>query len=584
MCSIIGQTSDELVGENILEGLKKMEYRGYDSAGIAVVSKGKISITKEVGKVQEVNKKVDLGSLNGFSGIGHTRWATHGGVTKENAHPHLCDDGSFAVVHNGIIENYGKLKQKLENEHYVFKSQTDTEVIPNLLSYHYAKTCDIKEAILETVKELEGNYSFVAMSSDGQIIGVKHFEPLILGIREHGCVLASDLLGFDDTVEKIVDLDNKQFVMIRNNRFRIYNFEGKIVDFKISQIPTIIKENSKGKFEHFTLKEIMEQKDTILSAGYGYEKEIQEIGNAVKTTNPVFSGSGTSYYAGLVAQYLFPMFTENSISIIKSSETKFCEHFLRPESNIIAISQSGESADVLESVDIAERNNMSVMSVVNSTTSSLTKRSKISIGLNCGPEIGVAATKSFTSQLAIFYKIADYMSGGRINPDFAGLASSIRQFLKSNNIENIAKIIKDANSIYVLGRGIHYPIAMEGSLKIKELSYIHAEGYSTGELKHGPLSLMDKSVYVIVICPEDETFQENLSNIHEIKARGAKVIGISNIYNDMFDYFIEIPKVDEIMYPIIEVIPFQLIAYYAALERGEDPDYPRNLAKCVTVK
>ena len=584
MCSIIGQTSNELVGDNIIEGLKKMEYRGYDSTGVAVSAKGEITISKGVGKVQEVNKKINLKSLNGHSGIGHTRWATHGGVTEENAHPHLSADGSVAVVHNGIIENYKKLKQKLENEKYFFKSQTDTEVIPNLISFHYAKTHDIKDAILETVKELKGNYSFVAMLADGRIIGVKHFEPLILGIREHGCVLASDILGFDDTVKNIIDLNDCQFVIIRNNKFNVYDFEGKNADFKMSDIPASIKNNSKGKFEHFTLKEIIEQKDSILTAGNGYEKEIQEIANAVKSKNTTFSGSGTSYYAGLVAQYIFPMFTGNSIGVIKSSETKFSEHFLKPNSNIIAISQSGESADVLESVDIAKRNDMSVISVVNSTTSSLAKRSNISVGLNCGPEIGVAATKSFTSQLAVFYKIADKMSKGRIDPDFVSLSSSIRQFLKNNNIEYIAKIIKNTESIYVLGRGIHYPIAMEGALKIKELSYIHAEGYSTGELKHGPLALMDESVYVIVICPEDETFQENLSNIHEVKARGAKVIGISNNNNEMFDHFIEIPKVDEIMYPMIEVIPFQLLAYYTALERGEDPDYPRNLAKCVTVK
>ena len=586
MCSIIGCLSTSEVTPVLLNGLKKMEYRGYDSAGIAVASKNKILIKKGVGKVKEVEQELDLKSLNGYSGIGHTRWATHGAVSDINAHPHMCNDDSFVVVHNGIIENYKELKNKLEKSGYVFKSNTDTEIIPNLLSHNFRQIKDIKKSLIKTISELKGNYSFIVMSKNGNIIAVKHYEPLILGIQKDRkrYTIASDLLGFME-IEDIVDIENKQFVMISSEGFKVYDFEGNEVPYSVSRIPQKIKDANKGDFEHFTLKEIHEQTNSISLAGNESEQAINEFIKTIKGKNIVLTGSGTSYYAGLLARYLFPMYINNSIDVIKSSEMKFSEHFLKPNSVLIAISQSGESADVLESVEIAKRNEMSITSIVNAMTSSLARESNVSIGLNCGPEIGVAATKSFTSQLAIFYKIADRLSKEKIKPKLDKVSLDIAKLLRnSSRIKDISKELSNAKDIYVLGRGIHYPIAMEGALKLKELTYIHAEGVSFGELKHGPLALMDESAYVIVINPEDETYQENLSNIHEIKARGAKVIGIANKNSDMYDQFIEIPTVPELLYPLVEIIPFQLLAYYITLERGLDPDYPRNLAKCVTVK
>ncbi|MDH3312921.1 MAG: glutamine--fructose-6-phosphate transaminase (isomerizing) [Nitrosopumilus sp.] len=588
MCSIIGYASSEQVTSTLLKGLKKMEYRGYDSAGIAVASNNQLLVQKEIGRVKDLEQKLDLKYTTGHAGIGHTRWATHGGVSKINAHPHMCNDESIGVVHNGIIENYDELKNKLIARGYSFKSKTDTEIIPNLLSYHFNQTNDIKQSIIKTVYELKGNYSFIALIRNETMVAVKHHEPLILGIENDGkgYVLASDILGFTEKTEDIIDMDNNQFAIILSNGFKMYDFKGNTSSYLISKLPQKHKEVNKENFEHFTLKEINEQPATIVSTGNENEQTIDAFTKSIrKKENIVITGSGTSYYAGLMARYLFPMFINNAINVIKSSEMKFSEHFLNPSSILVAISQSGESADVLEAISIAKNRGLSITSVVNVMRSTLAKESDYAIGLNCGSEIGVAATKSFTSQLAIFYKIADKLSEGKIGLNFNEISQAMSKIIKEDDkVKKISKELKNVHDIYVLGRGIHYPIAMEGALKIKEITYIHAEGMSAGELKHGPLALMDKSAFVIILNPEGDTYQDNLSSIHEIKARGAKIIGISNKNNENYDYFIEIPKISEILYPLIEVIPLQQLAYYTSLEKGLDPDYPRNLAKCVTVK
>jgi len=587
MCSIIGCIANSDVSEPIVEGLKKMEYRGYDSVGVATNSDSNILLKKGIGRVNAVNLDLKLDSMPGHVGVGHTRWATHGQVNKINAHPHLCSDNSIAVVHNGIIENYSELRKNLERNGVIFKSETDTEVIPNLLGSYMKETGNLKKTIMKTVSRLSGQYSFISLFEDGSLVAARFHEPLIMGIGEKEYFISSDVLGFIEKTNQVIYLNNEEFVIIDDKGYRIYDFNGNPVEH---EIVTISKQNNivnKNGYKHFTRKEIFEQPSTIPNTVNNPNNNWKKFTEIIQNSSKVyFTGSGTSYNVALVAKYLFPMYTTISPEAIMSSEMAYSKDRLQENSLLIAISQSGESADVLEAAAIAKEKGLKVISVVNSKASSLERVSEASLGLYCGAEIGVAATKSFTSQLSVFYKIIELISKQHIIFDAEKVSNLILETLDSEStIINLAKEMKNSTDVYILGRGIHYPIAKEGALKIKELSYIHAEGFPTGELKHGPLALMDESSYVIAINPEDNTYQNNLSNIQEVKARGGKIIGISNKDHEVYDHWIKIPNVESnILYPIIETIPFQLLAYHMSLEKGEDPDYPRNLAKCVTVK
>jgi len=584
MCSIIGCISKSDASVPLVKGLKRMEYRGYDSVGVATNIGSKILVKKGVGKVNDVNSNLKLDTMHGNVGIGHTRWATHGQVSMINAHPHLCHDSSIAVVHNGIIENYAELRKELEGKGINFKSETDTEVIPNLLGWYLRQTNNVKEAIMKTVSNLRGQYSFVAMMQDGSLVAAKFHEPLLVGVGENESFVSSDVLGFIEKTDQVIYLEDEQFIMMNDKGFQIYNFRGEPISYNTVKVSKQLNDVDKKGFEHFTRKEIFEQPKTILNTIDSNEwvPFIKILKNAPKV---YITGSGTSYNTALVAKYLLPLYTKISPEPIMSSEMDYSKNRLEKNSLLIAISQSGESADVLEAVSIAKEKGLDVISVVNSLTSSLERESDVSLGLYCGPEIGVAATKSFTSQITVFYKIVELMSK-QASFNFKSVSRAISEILdKESEIIRLARDLKDASDIYILGRGIHYPIAKEAALKIKELSYIHAEGFPTGELKHGPLALMDKSSYVIIINVEDDAYQSNLSNIQEVKARGAKIIGLSNKNHEIYDHWIQIPKIEPtILYPLVEIVPFQLLAYYTAIERGEDPDYPRNLAKCVTVK
>ncbi|MEO9276921.1 MAG: glutamine--fructose-6-phosphate transaminase (isomerizing) [Nitrososphaera sp.] len=586
MCSIIGYLGINPAAPIIVKGLKRMEYRGYDSVGVATFSDNQIVVRKGVGKVIEVNNQAKLDQLAGNIGIGHTRWATHGMVTDVNAHPHPSSTGEVAIVHNGIIDNYDELKKNLQQKGYTFKSQTDSEVIANLLQYHHDKTKDKKKSILETVNHLKGNYAFVAVFEDGTLAAARMHEPLILGIGKDGYFISSDVLGFVEHTDEVIYLDNKEFVMIDSRGIKIFDFDGNPIQHQITKVSKEFADVYKGEFAHFTLKEISEQPKTIANAANNTKLELDLAADFVKHARSLYiTGSGTSYNAALIAKFLFSRFAKIKVEPVISSEVQFSPDMFEPQSILIAISQSGESADVLEAVKFAKNAGSKIISIVNIMTSSLVQQSAISIGLNCGPEIGVAATKSFTSQLAVLYKIVDKICGGCIGLEFDNISESIKKILSDDSkIQEIAKKFKDVSDIYVLGRGIHYPIASEASLKLKELTYIHAEGLPGGELKHGPLALMDSNSYVIIINPNDSTYNDTLTSAREIKARGAKVIGISDKPSDAYDFWIEIPAINEALYPFIEIVPIQLLAYYAALEKDADPDYPRNLAKSVTVK
>ncbi|MGI9565581.1 MAG: glutamine--fructose-6-phosphate transaminase (isomerizing) [Nitrosopumilus sp.] len=587
MCSILGLSSDRDVAPIIVDSLKKMEYRGYDSVGVAVKNESEISVKKGVGKVKDVNNDIQMDKLQGHSGIGHTRWATHGGVTVENAHPHLCNSSSIGVVHNGIIENYAELRKDLEKNHnVVFKSSTDTEVIPNLLQVYFEKSHDVKRAVMDTVQRLKGHYAFVALFKNGEMVGVRNHEPLILGIGENDLLLTSDVIGLPENFNSVVYIDNNQFVIIDDHKHKIYDFQGHAAQFAIKKIPKNYQNVTKGEYEYFTAKEIFEQPDTILVAGDEDNDYLQKIVDFIRDSDYVYvTGSGTSYHISVIAKYLFSRFAGKKVEHVMASEMKYSSRYIIPNSTLFAISQSGESADVLEAVSICKKKNAKILSMVNSKNSALARDSVFSIGLNCGPEIGVAATKSFTSQMAILYKIADKLCDGCLAVDFKTVSDAYAKMLSdTSKIQELAKAIKDIQNLFVIGRGIHYPISKEGALKIKEITYVHAEGIAGGELKHGPLALMDSSTYVIVINPDDDSYVDNISSVHEIKSREAKVIGISNKPDPSYDYWIQIPTIREDLYPLIEIIPLQLIAYYLALERKIDPDYPKNLAKSVTVK
>ena len=584
MCSIIGYSGKNSAAPILVKGLQKMEYRGYDSVGIATESENKIVVKKGVGRVVEVNNAVQLDKLPGNIGIGHTRWATHGKVTEKNAHPHSSNSGKIAIVHNGIVENFEELKSDLQNKGYEFQSETDTEVIANLIQLNLDETSDVKQSIIKTVNQIKGHYSFVAIFDDGTLAAARFHEPLIVGVGKNGNYLSSDVLGFIENTDDAIYVDNEDFVIINDSGIHIFDFDGTPVKYQITKVSKEFADVYKGDYAHFTIKEISEQPDTILRAVDNNQIQ-QFVDNIKQAKNLYITGSGTSYNAAEIAKYLMSKFAKIKINTLISSELPFSPNEIEPDSTLITISQSGESADVLEAVKIAKESNAKILSIVNLLNSSLSQQSSLAIGLNCGPEIGVAATKSFTSQLAILYKITDQLCNGCINPDWKKVSDAISHVLSNNlKIKELAKNLKEITDIYVLGRGIHLPIAREAALKLKELSYIHAEGIPGGELKHGPLALMDSNVYVIIINPSDSTYNDTLNSANEIKARGAKIIGISDKKNDVYDHWIEIPSVDEALYPIVEIVPIQLLAYYSALEKKTDPDYPRNLAKSVTVK
>ena len=586
MCSIIGYYGDNSAAPILVKGLKRMEYRGYDSVGVATKFDNKIEVKKGIGKVSDVNKTFQLDKLPGKIGIGHTRWATHGKVTDSNAHPHPSNSGKIAIVHNGIIENFQELKENLEKDGYTFKSETDSEVIANLIQQNFEQTSDVKETIEKTVSKLKGHFAFVAMFENGVLAAARYHEPMIIGVGKKEYFLSSDVLGFIEQTDDAIYIDNGNFVLLDSSGIQIYDFEGSPVKHQITKVSKEFADAYKGDYAHFTLKEISEQPDTILNAGKNTTDAIEQATDFIRHAKTLYiTGSGTSYNAALVAKYLMSKYAKIKLETIISSELITLPDSIEPNSILIAISQSGESADVLEAVNIAKKSNAKILSIVNMLTSSLVQESSLVMGMNCGPEIGVAATKSFTSQLAILYQITESLCDGCIGVDFNKVSQDISKILSDHSsIQKIAKKLKDVSDIYILGRGIHYPIASEAALKLKELTYIHAEGIPGGELKHGPLALMDSNVYVIIINPNDSTYNDTITSASEIKARGAKIIGISDKNNDVYDHWIEIPSVEEPIFPIIEIIPIQLLAYYSALEKDTDPDYPRNLAKSVTVK
>jgi glucosamine--fructose-6-phosphate aminotransferase (isomerizing) len=588
MCSIIGMISKNTVAPALVESLKRMEYRGYDSVGVATLSTNKIYVKKGIGKVGQVNNSLNLAAMEGFVGIGHTRWATHGGVTDYNAHPHPCCTNEIALVHNGIIENYLPLKEELVKAGHRFRSETDTEVIVHLLEEYYKIDRDIKHAMIETVKRLEGSFAFVAMFANGTLAGARLDEPLVIGISDKTYYASSDVLGFLQYTDQAIFLDNRDIAIIGEAGLNIFNFNGDPVTRDITKVAWELADANKGEFAHYTLKEIFEQRTSVETATYQEDHKVKAFCDAITSANNILvTGSGSSYHTSLIFSMLGTRFLKKHFEPVMASEFKYNMDSIDKDTVIIAISQSGETADVLSATKLASAAGAKILSIVNVQTSSLARIADVSLSIKAGPEIGVAATKSFTGQVSLCYAILDKISQGKVGFDRKTVSDKISKMLAgSSSIEKLVNMtMPTVNDIYILGRSIHFPIALEGALKMKELAYVHAEGIAAGELKHGPLALMDKNAVVFVLNPDDKTYMDTLSSAYEVKARGAKIIGISNVPNKVYDEMIEIPKMEsEFLYPLVEIIPLQLFSYYLALQHNADPDFPRNLAKSVTVR
>jgi len=595
MCGIVGYITkdfDNKTPEVLFNMLKKLTYRGYDSWGFAFKEKNKIKIMKDVGDIEKVTLNLNLSSN---VGIGHTRWATHGKVSKENAHPHSSCDGNIVIVHNGIIENYKDIKEELEKIGHKFISDTDTEVIVHLIEENYKTKKDLLESIADSFNILNGSYAFVVISTylDG-IIAVRKGAPLIIGVDKNEAYISSDVISFLENTRNVIYLEDGECGIIKNGPkgidIKIFDVKTKKdVKKEIKNIKWSLEEATKQGFEHFMIKEIFEQPNAIRNALLQDKNSMLNIAMEIlRAKNIVITACGTSRYAAIIGRYLFSKIAKKFCDVIMASEFHYFSDSIDKNTLVIAVSQSGETADVLTGVKKAKENGAKIISIVNVVDSSLTRLSDYVIYINAGPEICVAATKSFTAQLIIFYLLAFSMIN---NFEYAKnklleISKILEENLKKNNknIKEIAKKIKDFKDFYYIGRGINFAMASEGALKMKEISYIHAEGMPAGELKHGTIALIEKDTPVIAVCPNDYTFYETISNVEETKARGALVIGISDIKDNTFDYWIEIPSVEEIFYPIVTIIPLQLLAYHVAVEKGLNPDKPRNLAKSVTVK
>ncbi len=609
MCGIFGCIVKEGQAAPLIHAsLKRLEYRGYDSVGIATMQDGKISLKKDQGKIDDVNRLLDLDDLPGNLGIGHTRWATHGAPLKVNAHPHMDCTGNLVIVHNGIIENFSELKLELENSGHVFVSKTDTEVIAHLIEEILEKKPKLKlaEAVLEAVKRLDGSYAIAVISTKepDKIVCARNESPLVIGLSKNGFYFASDIPAFLPLTDKAVFIEDGELVSLSATGYEIRNIENsKVVTRKPKIIDWTPEMAVKQGYMHFMIKEIHEQPATLRNTLRLQEHYLDLISTFLDRANEVFLvACGTSYHACLAASYMFSKLAFLPTYPVYASE--FVEQHgksVNIDSTILAVSQSGETADTLAAVTCAQQRAATILSLTNGIGSTLTRVSRVYIGQQSGPEIGVAATKTFTSQLSVLAQIALRLSKkrGKISQDemdhieerlekLPDIVETIIQ-TQEEKVKQISKKYKDAKIFYFLGRGISTATAYEGRLKLMEIAYIPSIAFPAGESKHGPISLVEPGFPVVFICAKDGTRKTLISNIMEMKARGASIIAVIEEGDDeikeLADDYIEVPKgVPEVLSPIPYAIPLQLFAYYITLEKGQNPDTPRNLAKSVTVK
>lgn len=593
MCGIVGCIlKDNQAAPVLLDCLKRLEYRGYDSVGIATYSSSGIKIKKDKGEIEEVFDRFNSKELPGKIGISHVRWATHGLPTPENSHPHTDCEGKIAVVHNGIIENYKELKNQLESEGHHFNSQTDTEIIAHLIEKYHKQGLGLEESMHQAIAKLQGSYAFAVISADepGKIVGAKKESPLILGMGDGEYFLASDVPAMLHHTRRVIYLADNETFVIDSDGFTVKDVNRKVVDKKIENIKWTPEMAQKGGYDHFTLKEIHEQPDAVKNTLFELIEIEKVVSKFPKFKKITFVACGTSYHASMVGKYLFEGLLGLPTEVLLASEFEYGVSSLDPESLVIFISQSGETADTLKALKIANKK-AETLAIVNVLGSTATREADHVIYTRAGPEIGVAATKTYVSQLTCIYLLVASMGNDKeLLEQLHHVPDLMEKILPcEDDIRNMANNYKDACDFFYIGRGFSYPTAMEGALKLKEITYIHAEGYAAGELKHGPLALIDDEVPVVAIVPPGKSHDKTLNNLEEVKARGARVIALGSADDDVlkseaYDMIRFSPEISELLSPLLYVLPLQLLSYHISVARGIDPDKPKNLAKCVTVE
>ncbi len=612
MCGIIGYIGKKQAVPILLDGLKRLEYRGYDSAGISVITSGptsKILTLKATGKVAMLEEKVSSQHIISNTGIAHTRWATHGKPCNKNCHPHLDCNGNISVVHNGIIENYQQLKNQLIKNGHHFSSETDSEIVAHLIE-EFCKKMDFREAVLQSLKLLKGTYGLAILHKDhpAQMIVARLGSPLLLGVGKEEFIVASDACAIVQYTDKVVYLEDGEVALITPEGFEVMNIKNKKIEKKVSTLDWDMEQAQKNGFPHFMLKEAFEQPESVKNAMRGRISKadgmarlggLRDVEKKLKNINRIVIVScGTSYYAGLVGEYMLEEYAGIPVEVEYASEFRYRKPILNRKTAVIAISQSGETADTLAAILEAKNKGALTLGIINTVGSTIARETEAGVYNHAGPEMGVASTKAFTSQLTILTLLTVFLgrqremslvTGQRILQELEKIPAQIETILKQGKeIKKIALKYKNYADFLYMGRKYNFPIAMEGALKIKEIAYVHCAGYPSGEMKHGPIALIDKNFPSLFVVPKDSVYEKNISGMQEIKARGGKIIAIATVgdkeIKKQANDVIFIPKTLEMLTPLLSVIPLQLLAYYVGVSKGYDVDKPRNLAKSVTVE
>ncbi|WGQ07976.1 glutamine--fructose-6-phosphate transaminase (isomerizing) [Pedobacter gandavensis] len=612
MCGIVGYIGHQEAWPIVLKGLKRLEYRGYDSAGIALLNGTGLNIYKKAGKVKELENFSVGKDLSGTIGIGHTRWATHGAPSDRNSHPHTSNSGKLSIIHNGIIENYATLKEELINRGHEFKSDTDTEVLVHLIEEIYKnENTDLYEAVRLALNEVTGAYAIVLMDEDQpeQLIAARKGSPLVIGVGTGEYFIASDATPIIEYTKNVIYLNDNEVALVKRDELLIKRLDNVVQTPYIQALELKLEMLEKGGYEHFMLKEIFEQSRSIRDCMRGriYPNEgivqlggIKEYADKLKNIDRIIIvACGTSWHAGLVAEYLIEEYARIPVEVEYASEFRYRNPIITEKDIVIAISQSGETADTMAAIEMAKERGATIFGVCNVVGSSIPRLTHAGVYTHAGPEIGVASTKAFTAQVTVLTLMAFYMAQQKgtitksklveLLTELDSIPDKIQKALESNDlIQEIAAKFKDSRNCLFLGRGSGFPVALEGALKLKEISYIHAEGYPAAEMKHGPIALIDEEMPVVVIATKNSSYEKVISNIQEVKARKGIVLAIvtegDTEVRKMADYCIEIPDSSEAFLPLLATIPLQLLSYHIALMRGCNVDQPRNLAKSVTVE
>ncbi len=611
MCGIVGYIGFREVTPIVIDGLKRLEYRGYDSAGLAILTDHAVSILKRAGKVSDLETLVEMHPQHATIGIGHTRWATHGEPNDVNAHPHVDQTGTIALVHNGIIENHAAIRRRLERDGVTFHTDTDTEALVQLISAFYEITHDLEQSVRLALHEVDGTFGLVVLSNrePDKLIAARRGSPLVLGINDGEYFIASDASAIVGHTRQVIFLEDDDVATITRDGYEVKTLGDEIVEHEIELITYDIEQIEKGGFEHFMLKEIHEQAQTIMDSMRGRlisEKGTAKLGG-LREVMPVLNNArriiitacGTSWHAGLVGEYMLEHYARIPVEVEYASEFRYRDPIIHEDDVVIVISQSGETADTLAALREAKKRGATVIGICNVVGSTIARETHAGVFIHAGPEIGVASTKAFTSQLVALSLLTLMLGrnrgfisideGKQFAAELLRIPGKVSEILRDTSaIRDLARTYAHVNNALYLGRGYNFPAALEGALKLKEISYIHAEGYAAAEMKHGPIALIDENMPVVFIAPQDRVHEKIISNIQEVKARRGQVIAIVNheddVISSMADHTICIPRTVDFLTPLLTSIPLQLLAYYIAVSRGCDVDQPRNLAKSVTVE